>query len=382
MTPPSTPSIRASKSTASRRYGLDYLTMDTVHAKSTLQTSIGKECMMHFLEKHVPDLHNSKYKRLLKTNANRAEAVILVQKEYWENNDKVEKGTVTLESVPWSRLDHPYCKIAREHATHAPTPPPSIRSATSTLAKLQTLEAAPEHRRKKKLRVVEDEKGLARQKTITAETLGNRKRKSSDIFEPVDTKRLRWAPSYYATTPENSSQRPAEKENPVRGSNHLATYNRDPKCIAEARSYLEILIRNSREEHFTTTLTPCFSSPLSTTAPTQPPASPSMSEPSSDVYFSDAETDIFDSTDSATLLGLRFHPLNSSNAQPIIDDIVRNEAILWAGYRGKDLLQVAQAYEEGRKRLVSEVRDVVPWDEGLWGEEQAARLVDQLFKGR
>ncbi|KAF2688112.1 hypothetical protein K458DRAFT_467734 [Lentithecium fluviatile CBS 122367] len=342
-----TPSAPQRKLPAGKSCGHNYsLTMSTIFKKTTPTTSIGRMPMMRFLETHVPDLYNSEYKDLLRRNSDRAEAVLRVQRRYWEGE--------------------------RENAK------PQRRKGVGKVRGRERKEGIGKYARN-------PPEKLDRIETATDKTKGPKRTRGNKALyheEWVEQQRSEVAEALAAPGSSNAASKLAgdEVEPPAQLRTALPTpehgcvegpgpilrmpVNRDPRCIVEARTYLEILVRNARDDHCTTR------------------SSPSTASDTSD--FSTTETDIYSPSDSAVLLRLRTHPLNTSNAYEIINDIAENEAIMRAGYRGDGVFKVARGYEEGRKRLVRELVRVVEWDGGLRGreEEQAMRLVDQVLRWR
>jgi hypothetical protein len=348
-------------------YGSNYiLTMETIHKKGTLATSIGAKPMNRFLETHVYDLYNSEYKHLLNRNTDRAEAVILVQTKFWAEWKKSGRD-IGAARDGYGLRDGQIAKL------FVHTGRGQGAGVKPDLAKLEREIGNPQKKRKRTKKVVEDERELKRQRMATAEALGSKhhapigsekdgmetgKLSASPYFRSTatPTHRVPTPPIYAPHAPQTQVSIPFA---PIQAhtKNRPVFINRDRKCIADARRYLEVLVRNSRADHF-----------------------PSNCEEIDGYLSSDTDTETYNAEDSALLLGLRFHPLNTSDAKEIVDGVARNEAILKAGYCGKDLRTVAQEYETGRKELTEVLVEVVPWDLGMRVRDESKRLVNEVLK--
>jgi len=361
MAPPMSSTYKRNKMGNSNPYGSNYiLTMNTIHKKTTLATNIGSTPMMRFLEYYVHDLYNSEYKHLLGRNQDRAEAVILVQNRFWEEWEK-SGGDISAAAGEFGLRDGQIATL------YANTGQDQTTGKNPSFSKLKSEVESKQKKRKRILKVLEDERELKRQRMETAEALAAKMISSTTVRVEDDSVEehpmrspLRFLPSPSITNsrvPSPPVFAPNAPLHQCQPKKRPVFINRDRKCIAHARSYLEVLVRNSRSDQ-----------------------SRSDSD-ESDGYSSDGtNTETYTAEDSAILLGLRLHPLNASDAKEIIDGIAKNEAIMKAGYRGEDLKKVAQEYEAGKKRLARTLVNVVLWDVGMRVEDEARRLVDQVLR--
>ena len=335
--------------------------MRTRHKKSTLSTNIGLAPMTRFLETFVYDLYNSEYKTYLGRNVDRADAVIMVQDKFWEEWQKSGRDLGAVVDGYGLRDG----KIARlEKATNQK----DVNGGTLDISKLgNEVAAPPREKRKRDVTEEEDERDLKRQRITTEGPLATNQN-SLGISVPekhhIEAHISHLTPYFLPPPSAKAPRAPSTRDNIALPSPQQskprarpALINRERRCIAQARSYLQVLVRNSRADY-----------------------SRNGYEEEAGYSSDDTDTETYNDEDSAVLLGLRLNPINTSNVKEIIDEVAENEAILKAEYRATEVKKIAQEYEAGLKRLVKTLVDVVPWEVGMKIEDEAKRLVDEVLR--
>jgi hypothetical protein len=391
------------------------LTMFDIHAWTTLATNYGKEPMMRFLKKYVDDLYNSEWKDMLERNTDRAQAVLEVQTKFWKEWEKAR--IYAHDAAEYGLKDGQLVRMfpGAEKGNRMKLKIDKLQKELGTVVK----------KRKRAAILDNDEKELKRQRiadaeaqilaTKEAERIAYLKRKrteeaveedgheykrqrfeSAPLPEKVDITSHQWLndadnvhlphPSPYFRAPPSTSRGQPLRSAPVppkvlepvlppRFSKPVpaipTTYpqsptpsvklavkktpkfkNRERIPVYYAKRYLEVLVRNARAEYLRV-------------------------DGEEDGGYA---TDVFDDEDSAVLLGFSSHPLNTSDAQLIIDDIAKCEASLVARYKGPGYMADGRGYFDGKARLVKHLVEVLPWEEDMKIEQEAKRLVEEVWK--
>lgn len=383
-----------SNTQAARRatYGRNYvLTMHTIHKKSTLSTSVGKEPMMKFLRENVPDLENSEYKDLLSRNPDRAEAVIRVQTKYWKdrgenNRASIGGGTKTgLSQGKTTRLGRVAGEVDPGIMLNLPplddeakkTKPGSKKRKTRAQREQEELDAERE-RHEEALALQFREEMEKRRAELEKELQEERARRAQEELDAV--RRLIPIPPPFPEAepgPEpyfpsaRYPKRPGPPEplyppHPPAKKRHVMI-GREPECVANTRQILDVLVRNARADW--------------NPHPVSSSRGGSVESLGADDYFSEYETDVYGDDDSAVLLRFRTHPLSLSRAtKTLVDGIVRRERVMRGGYRGKGVAKIAARYMEMKEGLMELVVGTVDWDEGMKKEDEAKLLVESVLK--
>jgi hypothetical protein len=389
------------------------LTMFDITARSTLATNFGKEPMMRFLKKYVDDLYNSEWKDMLERNADRAQAVLEVQAKFWIEWEKARIHTDTaseygledgqlVKMFPGAekgnkgklKLDKLEIELGAVVKKRKRTANPDDNEQelkrqrtenTEALAAKKNESVAPQKRKRTEAVAEEDGQEDKRQRLESAPPAKKADITSHQWLNDADNAHLphplpyfRAPPSLTRGQPLRSAPVPPKVFEPVLPPRFskpvpaiVTTYlntttpvtksvvkkapkfkNRERIPVYYAKKYLDVLVRNARAEYLRT----------------------------------DTEenggyaTDTYNDEDSAVLLGFATHPLNTSDAQRIIDDIAKGEASLVAEYRGPGYRTVEQGYFDGKARLVKHLVEVLPWEEDMKIEQEAKRLVEEVWK--